>query len=233
MKKVLIKLISPYNWYQARSIKVKDDKGNTISKIPINSINEVEVDSDIKIRIDYFRTKVKFDDLKVDDNGFAYVVAVIGKPNDHLGLKSTFSNALSSSVVSEAEFKNASIESVLDIKNFTPEKIDIFFALSTSLATGLLILANVLNPSDNSEFSFICVLSALIGLTTMYADRKNLSRSTYLTKSVATIVGLALGTFFAETVYIGVDFSNIMYLLLLTGLVRVFTPNAANAKYAH
>jgi len=59
-KKVRVKVLFPYNWFEVRNIRISDKNG-LIAKVPVNSDSIIEIDKSTKeliFRIDLYRSKI-------------------------------------------------------------------------------------------------------------------------------------------------------------------------------
>ena len=197
MQSLNIKLIFPYNWYQARMVKVYNEKGELITKVGYceqQSVNIPENTESIILKLDYFKSEITIPKNEKELYLIIYLDFRDSFPVKYFDVLKR--KSLTGVLVDKERFENFNLDFYEKAKNgmrkANPDVPNLYLG---ALISVFLIFSAIYQPSNNSTDIVIFIgLVSLISLFMIFLQKGKIMVFDYKSRMIATGLAFLLGT---------------------------------------
>lgn len=221
MREIKIKVIFPYNWYQIRKIKIKDNKG-LVASIPVNTESSISIDDSVNelfFSLDYYRKKITLSTLP-ENNTFIVLYFKLGNNKILHIVEGIIPSSFSAELLnSEEEYNSRTYKTYYFEKKEENIRLDYLSLILGAISSVLLILSSIIFFSSNDWMYELAVIFGFIGLLTIIAiivDKKKISKSSYKSRLILLSVPGIIISFFLSVSLVFKFILTMSFLIIFT-----------------
>lgn len=202
MRKLVLKLVLPYNWYHTRKIRIHDQTGKLLTKLmhcDHQIINLDDTTESIVIRLDYFKSEIPLPKNNEDLNLGVYLDFRDRFPIKYFDILNR--RCLTGRLMNDSEFAKFSPnfyqQSHLWIQKAEMDSVAVAMGVLISAAIILIALVEQHNPYQ--DLLFFIGLSSLCSMLLLYLEKSKLLFFDYRNRLIATGLAFILAAFFTNS----------------------------------